>query len=107
MLLTAPWPGNVRQLLNLVEQVVVLTKTPIISASLVQRALRGKTRQLVSMAEAQSAFEREYLVRIMLATHGNVTQAARLANRNRTDFYKLLHRYDLEPALFRASPGEQ
>ena len=39
MLIQAPWPGNVRQLLNVVEQAVILSTTPIIPASLVQQAL--------------------------------------------------------------------
>lgn len=103
LLLTAPWPGNVRQLLNVVEQVVVLTTTPIIPASLVQRALRGKTGEIVPLAEAHSKFERNYLVRILQITQGNVSQAARLAKRNRTEFYKLLHRHHLEPGLFRTA----
>jgi two-component system response regulator GlrR len=101
MLLTAPWPGNVRQLLNAVEQVAVLTTAPLIPASLVQRALRGKTGEILPFARAQSQFEKDYLVRIMQVTHGNVAQAARLAKRNRTEFYKLLNRHHLEPALFR------
>ena len=101
IMLTAPWPGNVRQLLNTVEQVTVLTTTPLVPASLVQRALRGKTGEIVPLAEAQSRFERDYLVRIMQVTQGNVAQAARLAKRNRTEFYKLLSRHHLEPALFR------
>jgi two-component system response regulator GlrR len=103
VMLTAPWPGNVRQLLNIVEQVAVLTTTPLVPASLVQRALRGKTGEILPLAEAQSRFERDYLVRIMQVTQGNVAQAARLAKRNRTEFYKLLNRHHLEPALFRES----
>jgi two-component system response regulator GlrR len=106
MLLTAPWPGNVRQLLNTVEQVAVLTTSPLIPASLVQRALRGKTGEILPFSQAQSQFEKEYLVRIMQVTRGNVAQAARLAKRNRTEFYKLLNRHHLEPALFREDTGK-
>lgn len=101
VLMTAPWPGNIRQLLNVVEQVAVLTTTPVISSSLVLKALRGKTGEMVPLAEAQSQFERDYLVRILQMTQGNVTRAARLARRNRTEFYKLLNRHQLEPGLFR------
>jgi len=100
-LMAAPWPGNIRQLLNVVEQVAVLTTSPLVSAGLVKKALRGKTKEVLPLGEAQSQFERDYLVQIMQMTRGNVCQAARLAQRNRTDFYKLLHRHQLEPALFR------
>ncbi len=101
LLITASWPGNIRQLLNVVQQVVALSTSPIISAKLVEKALRGKSSQIQSFAEAQEHFEREYLVKILQITQGNVTQAARLARRNRTDFYKLLNRFHLEPEMFR------
>ena len=101
LLVTAPWPGNVRQLLNVVEQTVALSTSPIISAKLVHKALRGKSEKILSFAEAQERFERQYLVQLLQITEGNVSQAARLAKRNRTDFYKLLHRFHLEPELFR------
>jgi len=101
LLMTAPWPGNIRQLLNVVEQVAVLATSAVISANLVQKALRGKTKELLPLGEAQSQFERDYLLQILQMTRGNVCQAARLAQRNRTDFYKLLHRHQIEPALFR------
>jgi two-component system response regulator GlrR len=41
------------------------------------------------------------LVQILQITGGNVSQAARLARRNRTDFYKLLDRHQLVPAEFK------
>jgi len=50
---------------------------------------------------ARRAFEREYLVRILNLTAGNVTHAARLARRNRTEFYRLLERHGLSPASFK------
>ncbi|HBS27437.1 MAG TPA: two-component system response regulator GlrR, partial [Gammaproteobacteria bacterium] len=60
-----------------------------------------KTGEISAFAEAQSDFERNYLVQILQMTHGNVTQAARLAKRNRTEFYKLLNRHQIEPKVFR------
>lgn len=103
LLLTAPWPGNIRQLQNVVEQTVALATTPLISETLVKNALRDKTGQVTSLAEAREQFERDYLVQLLQITEGNVSQAAHLAKRNRTEFYKLLHRYDLDPMAFRAS----
>ncbi len=101
LLIAAPWPGNVRQLLNLLEQAVALATTGVIPASLVQSALREDASALVPFEEARKAFEREYLVRLLKITGGNVTQAAALAKRNRTEFYKLLQRHRLEPAMFK------
>jgi two-component system response regulator GlrR len=101
LMLTAPWPGNVRQLVNVVEQVVALCATGIVPASLVQQALREQPVPLVSLEEARGAFERDYLVRILRMTGGNVAHAAKLAQRNRTEFYKLLERHRLEPKMFK------
>src|SRR3569833_451324 len=101
LLVTAPWPGNVRQLLNVIEQVVALSTTPIVPASQVNKALRNASGELLAIADARNRFEREYLVQLLLITQGSVTQAARLAKRNRSEFYKLLRRHHLEPGLFK------
>jgi two-component system response regulator GlrR len=101
LLISAPWPGNVRQLLNVVEQTVALTTTPVIPASLVQRALQGDGDAIEPFEDARRRFERDYLVRLLRLTDGNVAQAARLAKRNRTEFYRLLSRHNLEPGVFK------
>ena len=101
LLVAAPWPGNVRQLLNLLEQAVAMTTTGVIPATLVQSALREDAAALIPFEEARKTFERDYLVRLLKITGGNVTQAAQLAKRNRTEFYKLLQRHSLEPAMFK------
>lgn len=101
LLLTAPWPGNVRQLYNTVEQCAVLTATPIISKALVARALRLKSEKLQSLNEARDQFDRDYLIRLLNLTEGNIALAARLAERNRSEFYNLLSRHGLEPDQFR------
>ncbi|MCH9699291.1 MAG: sigma 54-interacting transcriptional regulator [Gammaproteobacteria bacterium] len=100
-LMSAPWPGNVRQLLNVVEQVTALTTTAVISGLMIKKALRGKTRKILPLVEAQRKFECEYLIDLMQITHGNVTRAANLAHRNRTEFYKLLNRHHLQADSFR------
>ncbi len=102
-MLSATWPGNIRQLYNVVEQSVALSTTSLIPASLVQRALRSEPGKMPAFAEARSQFEREYLTQLLQITHGNVTKAARIAQRNRTEFYKLLNKHHLEPAQFKAS----
>lgn len=101
-LVTSSWPGNVRELYNLVEQAVALATTPIIPLGLVESAIRGRTARMTSFEAARSEFERDYLARLLKITGGNVTQAARLAKRNRTEFYKLLQRHHLDPKMFKA-----
>jgi two-component system response regulator GlrR len=101
LLVGARWPGNVRQLRNVVEQCVALATSPMISADLVLEALRDRRATLPTLDEARTQAEREYLVALLQVTRGNVTHAARLAGRNRTEFYKLLGRHALEPERYR------
>jgi two-component system response regulator GlrR len=100
-LVTAEWPGNVRQLANVVEQSVALCTTSVISARLVDKALGTEARGLPPLAEARDEFVRNYLLQLLQTTRGNVSQAARLAHRNRTEFYKLLARHDINPSAFK------
>ncbi|MBN4053139.1 sigma 54-interacting transcriptional regulator [bacterium AH-315-L15] len=103
LLLRASWPGNVRQLLNVIEQAFTLSVTPIITAALIQKAIRNKHEDLPSFRSARDRFERDYLVQLLQITLGNVSHAADIAKRNRTEFYKLLSRHKLDPSLFRHS----
>lgn len=100
-LVTSEWPGNVRQLVNVVEQCVALTQTKTLSVHLVKQALSSTTQTWPTLAEAKNAFEHEYLVKLLKMTEGNVTRAAEMAGRNRTDMHKLLKKYALQAERFR------
>ncbi len=101
-LVAGQWTGNVRQLRNIVEQAVALAATPVIPESLVRQALESGPDRLLPLDQERRAFERDYLVKILKITSGNVTRAARLAGRNRTEFYRLLDRHALEPGRFKS-----
>ena len=101
LLVSAPWPGNIRQLQNVIEHSVALCTEPLISESLVKRALRDGTSEMPSFQEARDHFERDYLSKLLTITGGNVSQAARIAQRNRTEFYKLLNKHQLDAEQFR------
>jgi len=101
LLISYKWPGNVRQLRNVIEHVCTFTTTPLIPVSLVEKALQEKQTSLLSFNDAKKNFEREYLIRILQLTNGRVTEAAKLAKRNRTEFYRLLERHALKAAQFK------
>lgn len=105
LLVAAPWPGNIRQLQNVIEQAVALSTSRIIPAALIQSALRSEPAGWTSLDEARRDFERDYLVRLLRLTQGSVAKAAHLAQRNRTEFYRLLERHELDPKLFKNSPS--
>jgi DNA-binding NtrC family response regulator len=61
---------------------------------------------LPPLREARDAFEKAYIIESLKRSGGNVAAAARVAGRNRTDFYELLRRHGLSPASFKESlPG--
>jgi two-component system response regulator GlrR len=102
LMLAADWPGNVRQLQNVVEQCIALSTTSYVSATLVERALKARGPGMPSFACARDTFEQEYLAQVLSMTEGNVAQAARLARKNRSEFYRLLNKHKLTPESFRS-----
>ena len=100
-LMAAKWPGNVRQLVNVIEQCVALTSSPVIGDALVEQALEGENTALPTFVEARNQFELNYLRKLLQITKRNVTHAARMAGRNRTEFYKLLSRHELDANDFK------
>ncbi|MGD8341400.1 MAG: sigma 54-interacting transcriptional regulator [Gammaproteobacteria bacterium] len=101
LLVANHWPGNIRQLYNTVRQNAALSTSRVISPDQVRSALGEQTGQLPSFSEARDDFTRSYLSQLLQITNGNVSQAARLAKRNRTDFYKLLGRHKLSPEHYK------
>jgi two-component system response regulator GlrR len=101
LLVTTDWPGNVRQLFDLVKKNVALSHNNVMSKEFVQRSLGPATHKVLTYDEARDNFARNYLTTNLQAAAGNISRAARLAKRNRTDFYKLLARYRVEVGDFK------
>lgn len=96
------WPGNVRQLKSVLQQASALSLTSSIPLAVLQRVMREHEQiALQAFDDARREFERDYLIRLLQMTGGNVSQAARVAQRNRTEFYKLLARHGLDPVSFK------
>ena len=104
VMISAPWPGNVRQLENVVQRTAALSTTPVIPEALVREALTVEDQYLPSLSQARQQFEHDYLVKVLRLTSGSVAEAAMLAQRNRTDFYKLLKRHSINPEQFKEEP---
>ena len=102
LLATTDWPGNVRQLFELVKHHVALSHGKIMSREFVQRTLGEHSPSLPAYDEARDQFSRDFLADNLQRAGGNVTKAARLAKRSRTDFYKLLARHRLDAGDFNA-----
>jgi transcriptional regulator with PAS, ATPase and Fis domain len=118
-LMSRPWRGNVRELQNVIENVVVfadpgseigMDNLPLdqewargdvnseaggVSASMLDNTYHAAKEQVLA------SFEEEYVTRLVARAAGNVSRAARLANVDRTTLYRLLQRHG-----FRKDPAE-
>jgi two-component system, NtrC family, response regulator GlrR len=102
LLATTNWPGNVRQLYDLVKQNIALASGEVMTEEFVQKSLSSDAVRLPTLDEARHNFSRAYLTNKLQGTKGNISKAARLAKRSRTDFYNLLARYCIEPQDFKS-----
>jgi DNA-binding NtrC family response regulator len=102
----APWPGNVRQLENLVERLVVLADAPVIDAPDVERALgAGEPEPLADRSAASDDLaldahrrdaELAALTRALAKAGGNRTLAARLLGVSRRTLYNKLAEHGVD-----------
>jgi two-component system response regulator AtoC len=113
LLAAEAWPGNVRQLQNVVERLVVLTPGPRIAAADVARELRQKPGALafaeasgfvpkvdleqtaLELEQALAKAERRAIQRAMASAGGNKNLAARLLGISRRSLYYKLEQYEL------------
>ncbi len=103
------WPGNVRELENFIHRGFVLTEGsellppdatgPIFVA---QEDAADTEHYRTAKAAAISAFDRQFLRRLLAKACGNVTQAARAAGKDRRALGRLLKKYGIRPDDFQA-----
>jgi two-component system response regulator GlrR len=98
-LLAAEWPGNVRELAERIRQAIKLAGSGSISAEALVLASEGE--EIPSFKEAKRAFETRYVVGLLRRCGGNISRAARLAKKDRKDFYDVIRRTGVNPAEFR------
>jgi DNA-binding NtrC family response regulator len=107
LLTSYPWPGNVRELENTIERAIILARTDQITVDLLPASVRQNrglpptaalldAGRLPPLAEARVAFERSYLQRALELAQGNITEAAELAQVDRSNFRRLMRRLGLE-----------
>lgn len=103
------WPGNVRELYNSLERAVVLSEGDQLNADDVFFHIKQQNEDIPSLDhshfkslnEAKEEFEKLYLERLLEATKGNVSHAAKIAKRLRTDMYRLFGKYNIDPSSFK------
>ncbi len=101
------WPGNVRELEHAVERAVMLCETPPLLAA-ANISLPGDDLYVTDDESFQQAkarvvaqFERSYIQRLLISCHGNITDAARAARKNRRAFWQLIRKHRIDVARFK------
>ncbi|TVL99255.1 MAG: two-component system response regulator GlrR [Candidatus Brocadia sp. WS118] len=95
------WPGNVNELQNKVEHAVIVTNKNVIATEDIFAGTNALKNTFNSYKDAKERFEREYLENLLKISKGNVSTAAKMANRYRADIYKLIKKYHIDPESYK------
>jgi two-component system response regulator GlrR len=98
-LLEEPWRGNAAELRQRIRQAVRLSRGGAVSAEALM--LAAPSERVPSFREAKRAFEARYVQTLLRLCDGNISQAARLARKDRKDFYDVIRRTGIDPGQFR------
>lgn len=104
-LMTYDWPGNIRELQNAVERAVLLSREGRLELDplLMKAEERSDSSggETVVYAEAKERFEKAFLQKILTVARGNISEAARISGRFRSDIYRLMDKYDMHQNQFK------
>jgi transcriptional regulator with PAS, ATPase and Fis domain len=111
MLMQCDWPGNVRELEHIVQRAVVLSEEAVVqpSAILLSRSAIAPAGTSFRQAKAQviEQFEKTYLENLLVEHSGNISKAARAAQKNRRAFFELLRKYRIQRQAPIKAKGQQ
>jgi two-component system, NtrC family, response regulator GlrR len=104
-LLVYQWPGNVRELEHVIERAVVMCNAPVLTEGDITLSRFDETDSHCSFQEgkarAVSEFEQHYIKGLLIANRGNITRAAKAANKNRRAFWELIRKHRIDVSVFR------
>ena len=102
------WPGNVRELRNVLERLMIMVAGDVITErhlSLPGASATAETpwfarddQPPMPLQEARERFEREYIVRVLDAQHGNMSRTADVLGVERSNLYRKMKGYGLLPS---------
>ena len=74
------WPGNIRELENVVECAVAMANQDVITEDLILKTQKSESDRLKTFKDAKEDFEKKYLTQLIEVTEGNISKAAKMAN---------------------------
>jgi len=105
-LLLYEWPGNVREMENVIERSVALCEQDTVRSAdiLISRreSAAGQDSFQKAKAKVVAQFERTYIQSLLLVYEGNVTRAAKAAQKDRRALWQLIRKHEIDVQRFRA-----
>ncbi|HZG53885.1 MAG TPA: sigma-54 dependent transcriptional regulator [Pyrinomonadaceae bacterium] len=101
LIVSHEWPGNVRELEHVVVRAVVLSTQPVVgdvdipltprpAAATLPESFQGAKNKIIA------EFEKDYIERALLLSHGNISRAARAAQKSRRAFWELIRKHQID-----------
>jgi DNA-binding NtrC family response regulator len=101
------WPGNVRELEHIIMRAVILSSQTVIRAADITLLDTGLSVAPESFREAKNRivaeFEKAYIRSLLLTCRGNITEAARVARKDRRAFWELIRKHHISVKSLRSS----
>jgi DNA-binding NtrC family response regulator len=101
------WPGNIRELENKIQQIIVMSEAPMIDVGAIEFPIsksESKDKKIEHLSVAKNrlidSFEKTYLKRLLIDNRGNMVNSARMAGKSRTGLWNLLKKYNITPGKF-------
>ena len=102
------WPGNIRELQNIIERAIITAKGGRLNFESWLATRKSKKKDatealpfIFNFDEAKEEFEKKYISELLKSTKGNVSEAAKLSGKFRSDIYRILERYRLKANDFK------
>ena len=94
------WPGNERELREQIRAAVRLARGDELGPEDLLLSWEW-SEDIPAFRDAKRAFEHEYVTRVLRICRGNISRAARIAKKDRKDFYDVMRRNSINPQDFR------
>ena len=96
MFLDYPWPGNLREMKNMVKRAVLFTEGETVLAQSVPDVVANGAGTIISQSFSKSDYEKERILTALKQTNFNKTKAAKLLEMTRKTLYNKINQYELE-----------